>query len=825
MSASSAKSCLEDPVWLEVWVDAPQGGGCYTYSSGTLSDLEPGDIVSVPFGSQVVGGLLLRRGVALPPGVRSDRIRPIEERVGTGLLPTSFWPLVERVAEHYITPLSSVLKTVLPPGILARSQRRIRLCQQALTPTLLSTLMSTAVPSEQRALDQAIVELLQAKGGNLAWRYLVQQIPRAATRLKALQQQGLIETYWQAQATPQPKLQQAIMLCGDPQEDLTPAQQTLVQELKRQGGMLWLSQLLSQTGSSRSVAQTLARKGIVRITPQPLLRLGSDPALPPDQAKGLTPEQQNAVDQIRQSLGQSQPWLLYGVTGSGKTEVYLQAIAPVLAAGSSALVLVPEIGLTPQLMDRLRARFGSQVLVYHSGLSVGERFDAWRQMLTPIPQVVIGTRSAVFAPLPQLGLIVLDEEHDDSYKQDQPQPCYHARQVALWRSELEQCPVILGSATPAVETWSAAEQDQIKLLSLPERIPIQGGDPVPMPQIILVDMRQELHKRNFSIFSGPLRQALEQTLQQKQQAILFVPRRGHSTFVSCRSCGEPLMCPHCDVSLTFHSIGERLRCHYCGYQQNQPDHCPACGSSILKHFGSGTQKVVEALQSLDPSWRILRFDSDTTQRKGSHRQLLEQFRCGEADILVGTQMLTKGLDVPQVTLVGVMAADGILNMADFRASERTFQLITQVAGRAGRGAVPGQAIIQTYLPDHPTLQAIQAYNYQGFIRSELEQRQEAGYPPWRSLLLMRLSGPDLGSLQSFAQDLCHHLQTLGIPGQILGPCPAQVQRVSGVYRWQILLKEPSHQPWDRHQLNRDLASLVAPPGIRLSLDVDPLRIV
>ena len=359
---------------------------------------------------------------------------------------------------------------------------------------------------------------------------------------------------------------------------------------------------------------------------------------------------------------------------------------------------------------------------------------------------------------------------------------------------------------------------------MPHRIRL-GEDPLPLPLITLVDMREELHKRNFSIFSGHLRQALEETIAQDQQAILFVPRRGYSTFVSCRSCGEPLNCPHCDVSLTFHSISERLRCHYCGYQQDHPDQCPACGSHILKHFGSGTQKVVEALELLDPNWRILRFDSDSTQRKGSHRQLLEQFRDGGADILVGTQMLTKGLDVPQVTLVGVIAADGILNMADFRASERTFQLITQVAGRAGRGSLPGRAIIQTYLPDHPTLQAIQQYDYGGFIQAEQQHRQEAGFPPWRSMVLIRLSSSDLSALESFAVDLRHHLDTIGIPGEILGPCPAQVQRVSGVYRWQILLKEPSDAPWDRQQLSQDLRALVVPAGIRLSLDVDPLRIL
>ncbi|NJL99409.1 MAG: primosomal protein N' [Synechococcaceae cyanobacterium SM2_3_2] len=803
----------EGSPWLEVWVDAPQGGGCYTYGLGEFSEVQPGDIVTVPFGSQMVGGVALRRVEQLPEGMSPERVRPIADVVGSGLLPPTFWPLLERVADYYLTPLAAVLKTVLPPGILARSQRRVKLLEQ-----------TGAVIAAQSGPAQEVLDLLASKRGDLAWRFVQQRIPGAAASLKYLQQQGLVSSYWQPQHSTQPKFQQAITLCQEPDQPLSPTQQTLLTVLRQNGGDLWLSDLLSQAAVSRSVAQSLARKGIVRITKRHWLRTSSDSPISRDQAKVLTPEQQTAVAEIQQSLKGSHRWLLYGVTGSGKTEVYLQVIAKVLAQGSSALVLVPEIGLTPQLLDRFRARFGSQVLVYHSGLSVGERFDSWRQMLTPIPQVVIGTRSAVFAPFPQLGLIILDEEHDDSYKQDQPQPCYHARQVAFWRSELEGCPIVLGSATPAVETYHAAQQQQIQIVEMPHRIRL-GGDPLPMPQITLVDMREELHKRNFNIFSGYLRQALEETIAQGQQAILFVPRRGHSTFVSCRSCGEPLTCPDCDVSLTFHSISERLRCHYCGYQQDHPDQCPACGSPILKHFGSGTQKVVEALAGLDPTWRILRFDSDSTQRKGSHRLLLQQFRDGGADILVGTQMLTKGLDVPQVTLVGVIAADGILNMADFRASERTFQLITQVAGRAGRGSLPGRAIIQTYLPDHPTLQAIQHYDYGGFIQAERQQRQEAGFPPWRSMVLIRLSSSDLPALESFAHDLRHHLDTIGIPGEILGPCPAQVQRVSGVYRWQILLKEPSHASWDRQQLNQDLRALVVPTGIRLSLDVDPLRIL
>ncbi|MEO1134357.1 MAG: primosomal protein N', partial [Cyanobacteria bacterium J06639_1] len=318
--------------------------------------------------------------------------------------------------------------------------------------------------------------------------------------------------------------------------------------------------------------------------------------------------------------------------------------------------------------------------MYHSGLSDGERYDTWRQLVTSETRVVIGTRSAVFAPVQNLGLIVLDEEHDDSYKQDRPQPCYHARTVAQWRSRLSPCPLLLGSATPALETQAAAESGRVKRLELPERVGAK-----PMPPVRVVDLRSELAQGNRSVLSQPLRAALAHLAESDRQGILFLPRRGYSTFVSCRSCGEPLNCPQCDVSLTFHQIGNYLSCHYCGFKRSLPPQCPACQSPYLKQFGTGTQRLVETLHEEFPQLRVLRFDRDTTRNKGAHRRILDRFRAGEADVLVGTQMLTKGLDIPSVTLVGVVAADGLLNMSDFRAGERAFQLLMQVAGRAGRG--------------------------------------------------------------------------------------------------------------------------------------------
>ncbi|MBD2018921.1 primosomal protein N', partial [Leptolyngbya sp. FACHB-36] len=526
--------------------------------------------------------------------------------------------------------------------------------------------------------------------------------------------------------------------------------------------------------------------------------------------------------------------LLHGVTGSGKTEVYLQAIAPVLQRGQSALVLVPEIGLTPQLTDRFRARFGSSVCVYHSALSEGERYDTWRNLLSGTPQIVIGTRSAVFAPLPNLGLVVLDEEHDSSFKQDQPAPCYHARTVARWRAELEDCPIVLGSATPSLESWLAVKGSEepcqnsefriqnSKFLSLPTRIQAR-----PMPPIELVDMRQELRAGNSSMFSRPLRSALEALKEKGQQGILFIHRRGHSTFVSCRSCGDVVVCPHCDVSLTYHHTHAEatplLRCHYCNYVRSLPKTCPSCDSTYFKYFGSGTQRVVQELEQQFPDLRVMRFDSDTTRAKGAHRSLLTQFAHGDADLLVGTQMLTKGIDLPQVTLVGILAADGLLHLSDYRASERTFQTLTQVAGRCGRGDEPGQVILQTYSPEHPVIQAVQRQQYEAFVDAELQQRASLNYPPYGQLILLRFSSPNAIAVQKAADRVAQSLAALQADGvEVLGPAPAPILRVARRFRWHLLLKLPPNCTAALPEVS-ELRSL-CPSLVSLTMDVDPLNL-
>ena len=832
-SYSSSQPPLRPTVsaeWIEVLVDSPfRGAGdspgeenkLFTYRLPAEMNVQPGDILSVPFGSQQVGAIAIRYISQLPPDLDPTRVKDVEDVVSTGFFPPTYWELLDRVSVYYCTTLIQVIRASLPPGLLSRSVRRIRLIKDAVSPNA-ETFLNPAASQ--------ILQVLQAqKNGDYTWQYLQRQVKGSYRGLKDLLKRGWVESYLEPPNPPKPKLKPGVTFVNAFVPDLTHRQQEVLEVLRRAGGEMWLNDLLRICCTSSSVVKALEQKGSVVIDQREVLRGDRGIAQTPDLPKKLTDFQAEAFAFINNFSGFRQV-LLHGVTGSGKTEVYLQAIAPILASGKSALVLVPEIGLTPQLTDRFRARFGEQICVYHSALSDGERYDTWRQMLTGTPQIVIGTRSAIFAPLPHLGLIILDEEHDTSFKQEQPAPCYHARTVAKWRAELENCPLILGSATPALETFVETQINNYSLpkihyLSLPERIYSR-----PMPPIEIVDMRQELRQGNRSIFSTSLQNALEELQVRQQQGILFIHRRGHSTFVSCRSCGYVMECPNCDVSLSYHNIGEgtaeMLRCHYCNHTERHPQNCPECSSPYFKNFGSGTQRVEQELTRLFPELRAIRFDSDTTRNKGDHRRLLTQFANGEADILLGTQMLTKGLDLAGVTLVGVVSADGLLNLSDYRASERAFQTLTQVAGRAGRGDDPGKVIMQTYTPEHRVIQAVRRHEYTSFVETELAERTALNYPPSGRLVLLRLSSLDAAEVAACAVQLasaCHeYIQQLSLPGcELLGPAPAAIMRVANRYRWQILLKLPLDE-------SVDLSDLIGlrdrtPRGVSLTIDVDPLN--
>jgi len=476
--------------------------------------------------------------------------------------------------------------------------------------------------------------------------------------------------------------------------------------------------------------------------------------------------------------------LLHGVTGSGKTEVYLQAIALALASNLTGLLLVPEIGLTPQTVERVVARFGDRVAVLHSRLSVGEKLDEWERISRGEADVVVGPRSALFGPLDRIGLIVLDEEHDQAYKQEDGVR-YHAREVAAELSRLTRAVLIAGSATPSLEAMAACERGEMTYFALSTRA---GGRP--LPHVELVDLREELRARRIGVLSRRLREVLADCLSRHEQAILLLNRRGYATFVICRECGHALRCPHCDVSLTYHQGQTALLCHYCGYSLPVPDVCPNCRGRYIRYFGLGTERLCEEISQLFPAARLARMDQDSTAHKGAHHEIYRALRAGEIDILVGTQMVAKGLDLPLVTLVGVVTADASLNRPDFRAAERTFQLLTQVAGRAGRGATPGRVILQTYNPGHYSLVCAAAHDYQGFYSQERQARLAAGYPPFAEIVRVGLTGPDERATWRAARELSARLRTC-LQAEILGPTAALVKRVEDRYRFHLLVKAVS----------------------------------
>ena len=547
----------------------------------------------------------------------------------------------------------------------------------------------------------------------------------------------------------------------------------------------------------------------------------------PTEPPALTPEQSSALVSIRQELiappGFRQPVLVHGVTGSGKTELYLRAMSAVQQLGRQAICLVPEIALTPLMISRFRSRFGPAVAVLHSALSAGERYDEWQRIRSGEVSIVVGARSAIFAPFDNVGLIIIDEEHEGSYKQESPAPCYHAREVAEERARLQSALLVLGSATPALESFHKADSGHYRLVSLLHRV-----DERPMPQVSLVDMRAEMRTGNRSIFSQALQSALDQTLAAGEQAILFLNRRGYNTFIMCRTCGEAVTCPNCAVAMAYHLGDNHLACHYCDHQARVPATCPKCGSKHIRHMGAGTERVEEELGKLYPSIRVVRMDVDTTRRKGSHASILKAFGDRKADVLVGTQMIAKGLDFPEVTLVGVVLADTSLNLPDFRAAERTFQLVTQVAGRAGRALKPGRVLVQTYQPEHFSLIAASGHDYAAFYAREIKWRQEMTYPPFSHLVHMVVSGPAEDRVTETAGQIARLLSVGGFTGEILGPAPAPLARLRGQFRHHLVLKGS-----DIGEMARQVRVAFAAAGgkwrrdkeIRLSVDVGPVNML
>ncbi len=583
-----------------------------------------------------------------------------------------------------------------------------------------------------------------------------------------------------------------------------------------------LAKILKDTGlSGYSVIKPLVNKGILQMEERESYRdhyeqreFKADATLP------LTKEQQGAMGPIERAIeeNRNETFLLYGVTGSGKTEIYLQSIKRIVDEGKEAIVLVPEISLTPMMVTRFKRRFGDLVAVLHSGLSTGEKYDEWRKIQRGEVKVVVGARSAVFAPFTNIGLIIIDEEHEGSYKQEET-PRYHSRDVALKRASYHHCPVILGSATPSLETFARAKKDVYTLLTLKSRVNQRA-----LPEVSIVDMREEMRGGNRSMFSELLFEKLNDRLEKGEQSVLMLNRRGHSSFVMCRNCGLVVTCPNCDVSMTFHRVQSLMKCHYCGLEEGVPNECPDCGSDYIRYFGTGTQKVEEELGKLLPHARVIRMDVDTTSRKGAHEALLKKFEDGQADILLGTQMIAKGLDFPKVTLVGVLSADTMLHLPDFRSSERTFQLLTQVSGRAGRHELPGEVVIQTYTPEHYSIQLASEQDFDGFFMREMFLRKQNDYPPYYYIALLTVSHEDILKVMDAADKITSYIKRHVSPSTVVfGPSASPMSRINNRYRYQCLIKykrEPNLTEILK-KLNETYGRNAAQSGLQLSIDVNP----
>ncbi|NJN15086.1 MAG: primosomal protein N' [Oscillochloris sp.] len=833
--------------------------------------IHPGQLVWAPLRRRRVQGVVLSVGQA----EFSDRVLRELEDIGdpaASVTPAGL-ELAEWVATTYRAPLYEALALLLPPGVSQEAVTTWRINQAGLRADL------GALPERERAIlyylrqhgeqsERELRAVLRGADGDLRAAY------------QALAERGLIErgaTITAPRARPRRERTVRLDIDGDA---IDAALHELSRAPKQAAVLRWLAEhriaqgedddeapptpeliareVYAATGANATLLKQLEQRGLVRFGEREIRRdpLAGD-GVPPDQPPLLTASQRAAFEQVAGALEQTAGkdrdpangahppeqkatmFLLFGITGSGKTEIYLRAIARVMRLGRQALVLVPEIALTAQLVRRFAARFPGKLAVLHSGLSMGERYDEWRRLRSGEARLAIGSRSVVFAPLPELGLIIVDEEHELTYKHDAG-PRYHARDAAIKLAEISGSVLILGSATPSVESFYAAGQGRLRMLELPERvgggIGVDGlprSEQLPLPPVQLIDMRRELQSGNRSIFSRSLQLAIDECLSRREQVILFLNRRGAAAFVMCRDCGNVVGCPACSSPLTLHydEVGddgqsELLICHSCGFTALVPPVCPSCLSPRIKRFGIGTQRVAEEVTVLFPQARVLRWDRDSVRGKGAHTRMLDTFLRYEADVLVGTQMIAKGLDLPMVALVGVVAADTGLHLPDFRSGERAFQLLTQVAGRAGRRTAGAKVIIQTYDPEHYALRAAQEHDYVGFYAQEIAYRKSTGYPPFGRLVrFVCATGTEAAGKRESDRlhaRLAELLERRRLEGwSIIGPAPAFLQRTRGRWRWHLILRLPIAAPVPA--LNGLLDALGPIPN--WSIDVDPVHVL
>ncbi|KON89145.1 primosomal protein N' [Sporosarcina globispora] len=768
----------------------------------------PGMRVVVPFGPRKIQGFV----TGLKEESDFQQLKSISEPIDLNpVLNRELLTLGDWLTEKTLCYKISAFQAMLPAALKAKYEKKLVLAENAERKLLPEKVRSLFQNTEEITWEDAVkggsLPLLQkeASNGNIEIIYQVKE------RVKKKKVKQLF-----AAAAPNKLADYIQKLPGNATK-----QKDVLEYFLHEEGPADQKELFSMLGITTSTIKGLMQKGLlgqreVEIYRNPF----GDREFEKTEPLSLTDAQRAVIIPILNSIEDNmhETFLLYGVTGSGKTEVYLQSIQRVLQDGKEAIVLVPEISLTPQMVKRFKGRFGDQVAVMHSGLSAGEKYDEWRKIQRKEVKVVVGARSAVFAPFENLGIIIIDEEHETSYKQEE-NPRYHARDVAIERAVNHRCPVVLGSATPSLESFARAQKGVYHLLTLAKRMNNQA-----LPAVDIIDMREELREGNRSMFSRALLDKIKDRLEKKEQIVLFLNKRGHSSFVMCRDCGYVINCPHCDISLTYHRYNQQMKCHYCGYEAHVPNACPECQSEHIRYFGTGTQKVEEELAKILPEAKVIRMDVDTTSRKGAHEKLLDQFQEGHASILLGTQMIAKGLDFPNITLVGVLSADTMLHLPDFRSSEKTFQLLTQVSGRAGRHELEGEVIIQTYTPEHYSIELAGDQDYDKFYEREMMVRKIHRYPPFYYISLVTVSHEELMKAVSVTEKITQYIQSkLSAESIVLGPVASPIPRINNRYRYQCLIKykrEPELGPSLKKILD-NYQQDIATGGLSVSIDLNP----
>jgi len=807
--------------YAEVSVNSPIAQRrAFSYGIPEGLSINIGQAVWVPFGNKTLQGIVLE--LSAYPSVEETRdIAGVID--STPLLSSSQVSLARWLSDYYLAPLFESVALMLPPGF----ERRVM--------TLVSRHPGALEFAGSLTPDQNEILGLLGQKETLSLKELEKKFgrQRAQKTVSQLIQQGIAEKKYELESVKvKPKMVPYLRLRAGVEEarnvlgtlpKSARKQTDLLQYLIENPRPVALSELKTKLDCSSAAVKSLVAKGLIEVQPvrqerDPLSIRDVNLSLP----LSLTGAQESALQAISKSLEDNHHavgpgvFLLMGVTGSGKTEIYIQALAETIKKGKKGIVMVPEIAMTPQILERFISRFPGRVAILHSELSLGERFDEWWRIKKGEFDVVIGPRSAIFAPQSDLGLIVIDEEHEWTYKQQDISPRYHTRQVAIKLAGLTGATLVLGSATPDVESYFRALNGEWQLLKLTERVtPVVGS---PLPQVQIVDLKKELKEGNLGLFSGSLAIAIETALRNHEQIILFLNRRGSASFVECRNCGWVIRCKRCEVPLSYHSVEEILTCHQCNYHMRVPQVCPRCRSPRIKYLGVGTEKLEQETARTFPQARILRWDSDVIKgHQYSHQEVFDKFKAGEADILIGTQMVAKGLDFPRVTLVGVICADIALNLPDFRAGERTFQLLSQVAGRAGRGTVGGKVIVQTYSPEHYAIQSAVKHDYEGFYQKEIAYRRELRNPPFSRLAKLTFIHNSDRRCQEEAERmkrvLLEQRDVEGIAGiSLIGPAPAYFNRLRGRFMWQLILR--SNNP------SEFLSQIPFPRG--WSVDIDPI---